>query len=462
MNTPLETADAAQARPSRVWWSRLQRGVLGAAATVSAAALIVKATSAMKEIIVAQRFGTTEVLDAYLVALIIPAFAANVLASATTVAFIPAFVEVREKHSREAAQRLLSNTLGLATAMLLAMTLLLAVLSPWVLPLASSSFSEGKRNLSQELLFWLLPIVLFSGVNGILGGVLNSGGRFAAAALIPLATPAITIAFLAGAGRFGIGALVAGMVLGACAEFAVLVLFVRREGFSVRPGWSGLDPATGSALRQFGAIIVATLLGSGSVVVDQAMAASLGPGAVSALNYGSKVPAVLLSLSAGLWTAALPHFSKVAAQRDYGALRRMTRTYGAMILGIGIPATAVLYWVSGPMVRVLFQRGAFTAADTLAVSPVQACYVLQLPVYVLSMMYSRLSVSLRGGRGVMLGAALNLITNTVLDFAFMKWLGVRGIALSTACVSAVSCVYLGWLAHHRLRAEGADAAIASA
>jgi putative peptidoglycan lipid II flippase len=430
--------------------------LLGSAAVVSAATLLVKVFASAKEMVVAYRFGTTDALDAYLIAFMIPAFAINVLGGALSVAFVPPFVELREREGREAAQRFLSDTIARAAAVLVGVGLLLTLAVPFVLPALGSSFSPSKLALTRDLFLLLSPALVIAGVNGLLAGALNSCERFATAALVPLVTPALTVFLLAVAGRLGVGILAVGIVVGGCIEWGLLALALRREGFSVRPRRAAPDARARRLLGEFGAMVVTLLLSSGNALVDQAMAASLGAGAVSALNYANKVPAVLFSVSAGLWTAALPLFSQVLARGDLGGLRQMMRGYSRTVWALGLPVTAVVYLLSAPLVHLLYERGAFTGADTFVVAPIQAAYVLQLPAYVLAVMYQRLAISMRAGRLVMLGAAINLVLNAVLDVVLMRYLGVVGIAISTTCVAVASCLYLALLGRRLLHSQATD------
>jgi len=85
------------------------------------------------------------------------------------------------------------------------------------------------------------------------------------------------------------------------------------------------------------------------------------------------------------------------------------------------------------------------------VSQVQAMYVLQVPFYALGMLFVRLISSLRANSILMWGTAINFLINIMLDYLFMSWWGVAGIALSTACVYVISCFYLGVMLRWKLK-----------
>jgi len=116
-----------------------------------------------------------------------------------------------------------------------------------------------------------------------------------------------------------------------------------------------------------------------------------------------------------------------------------------------LPATVAAILASKAIVRLLFERGAFTAADTSLVTRIQAFYLLQVPFVVIGMLFVRLASSLQRNQILLWGAAITLPLNVVLNFILMRWLGVGGIALSTSLVFLVSCCYLMVSVHRALR-----------
>jgi putative peptidoglycan lipid II flippase len=94
------------------------------------------------------------------------------------------------------------------------------------------------------------------------------------------------------------------------------------------------------------------------------------------------------------------------------------------------------------LVRLFFQRGAFTEADTQLVAWVQNLYLLQIPVFVLGMFVVKLISALQANRILMWGSGINLVCNIICNYIFMKWLGIAGIALSTSLMYLISTSFL--------------------
>jgi putative peptidoglycan lipid II flippase len=183
----------------------------------------------------------------------------------------------------------------------------------------------------------------------------------------------------------------------------------------------------------------ALLMGS-TELINQSMAAMLEPGSVAALNYARKVVSLFIVVGATpLSTAALPYFSEMVAKQDWSGCRRTLRIYSRSLLLMTVPLTLALVAFSHPLIRIVFQRGAFTAVDTRVVSPVQAFLSLQIPFYILAQLGVRFISALKKNSVLMVIAGVNLVLNVIFNLVLMRYAGVAGIALSTSLVYAVSC-----------------------
>jgi putative peptidoglycan lipid II flippase len=190
-------------------------------------------------------------------------------------------------------------------------------------------------------------------------------------------------------------------------------------------------------------MLTGALLMGGTSIVGQSMAAMLEPGSVSSLAYGGKFTTLIVGIaSVAISTAVLPHFSQMVATSQWADVRRTLVVYARLIVLITLPITIGLIYFSEPLVRLAFQRGAFTEADTQLVAHVQDLYLLQVPVFVLGILIVRLISALQANRILMWGAIINLSVNIGCNYFFMKWLGVPGIALSTSLMYLVSTTFL--------------------
>lgn len=415
------------------------RKIFRAALIVGFLGLIAKLAATLKELIIARSFGRGDEVDAFLIAFVLPAFVLNIGMSALGAALVPIFVETRQNHGIEAANRLLANIMLLGSVVLVAVAALLGLLAPLYLPLLGHSFSAAKLELTRELLYMLLPWIIFSGIATLAASVLNASEKFAVPALTPLLTSIVTICLVLFASRrWGVFTLAGGSVIGSLLEAMLLLLFLKKQGLHFTLRWHGFDERIRLVLAQYAPMLTGGILMGMTAVVDQAMAAMLPAGSVAALGYANKIISGMVTLAAlALSTATLPYFSRMVAANDWAGCRHTLKRYSVLIVGVAVPFTLLVIAFSRPIVRFLYQRGAFTAADTELVSWVQVCYAIQIPFYVWSMLFVRFITSIRRNDVLMYVSAVNLTLDIVLNLILMRVWHVAGIALSTSIVYIV-------------------------
>lgn len=427
--------------------------ILSAVLIISVCSILVKAVAFSKEAIVAWKFGASNAVDAFLIAALVPDFIMNIVASPLNAALIPTYMQVREQESLKESKKLLSSALFWSLVLLGFATLFLVLASPIYLPWMTSGFSSDKLTLTFYLLYAILPLVLLSGIVVFYSAVLNAEEHFTLAALSPVLTPATTIVLLLMFGQsLSIFTLAIGLNIGAILEVILLGTTLYRRSILLRPKLSRLSPALRQVANRYPPSIMASLLMCSSGLVDQSMAAMLSPGSVAALNYASRVNSIpLVLISTGLSAAAFTYFSKMIASNDWQGVHNSLISYLKLIFLVAVPSTLFLILLSEPIVRILFQRGQFTANETHLVAEILSAFALQIPFYVACILVTRLLISLNLQHILMWGSALNLLINISLNYLFIQWLGILGIALSTSFVYIFSFFYVLFFANKSLK-----------
>ena len=440
-----------------IWQQQsVNRRIFATMITVGGFTFVVNLAATAKELVVANQFGTGDVLDAFLIAFLLPSFAINVVMGSFNAALIPTFIHVRENEGIEKAQQLFSSVTVWNTVVLVIVSVLLAMASSFILPILGSGFSPEKQALTRSIFFVLLPILAISGLGITWAAVLNASERFALVAISPMIKPIVTVALLVVMGKiWGIYALAAGTVGGVVLEAGLLAWGVRRRGFHLVPRWHGLTPPMKKVINQYMPMVAGAFLMTSTSLIDQSMAAMLGPGSVSTLNYAGKAVTLILGIgSVSLGTAVFPHFSRMVAVYDWAGIRYTLKTYTYLILLVTIPLTLILVFFSESLVRFFFERGAFTSADTWRVSQVQALFLLQVPFYLLGILMVRLISSLKMNRILMQAAIINLFLKITFNYLLMQRLGAAGIALSTTLVYVVSFIYCSIMLYKQIKTLG--------
>jgi putative peptidoglycan lipid II flippase len=432
----------------------VSRRVLFQMAVIGICTGLVKLAGAAKVIFSARAFGVSDNIDAYFIAFLVASFFGDTLAGSLNSALVPTFIQVREIEGRAAAQRLYQNVMAGAVVLLATVAAILLASAEWTLRPFASSFSASKFALTCSLFRVMLPMMPIAALSTVWRSVLNSEQRFALPAMIPAATPVVSILFLFRfAATWGVYSLAVGTLVGAALEAALLAAMMLRRGFPTLPRWSGRAPAVDQVLAQYWPLVAGVVLLGGAPLIDQSIAAMLGSGSVAALQYGTRLTVVLLAVGpSAVATAILPHFSTLIVTRDGSELWHSLRSYAAIILAVTIPVIALLIAFSEPIVRLFFERGHFTGTATEVVTSIQRYSLLQIPAAMVMALAVRLIASLKANQLLFRAAVLFGVLNLLLDLLLIRWMGISGIALSSAIVQLVTVIYLIALMRNRLPA----------
>ena len=465
VSDPPEVASADQPEPVAESVSQTARRPRLARSTAifSLATGLSRVLGLVRESISAYYFGAGGRINAFTVAFQIPNLVRALVAdSALSGAFVPVFSELLEKGERRRAWRVASTLLWLMLLALGGVTALFVLLAPVVLPLFGSP--GGDLDLAVGLSRVLFPIVVLLGLSGVVVGILNSYDHFAVPALTPVFwNAAIILGLVLGVptqdGQNGKLYVYAGSILAATViQLFLPVPWLRGLDGRLQLVLDWRDPA----VRRVFELMIPVTLGLGLVnvnaVIDTIFASRLidprlAPTAIDKAFRLYMLPQGMFSVAVA--TVLFPALSRLAARGDDDGFRD---TVGLGIRQIGfllIPAGVVSAVLAEPIVRLVYQRGAFTPHQTIVVAGALAAFSLGLVFNGWMLILTRAFFSLQSNwipTGIALG---NLALNAALDAAFYP-LGVWGIPLATSLVNVAGVAALAFFLRKRLGRLGLD------
>ncbi len=416
------------------------RQIFSATVLIALVSVAAKLGTVGKELMVANYYGTSDALDAFWVGYMVPAFVVNIIASAFLATVVPLYTEIRTTRGEEAGRMYSSGLIGWGVVLLMVLSAATIALARYYLPYLASGFGPEKLALTLRMVYWMAPLIFINGLSSLLLAFLNANKSFVAPALIPAVTPVVIMAgILTLRERAGVFAMVIGLLAGQLVELALLWARAKKYVSAFNLECFKSDEYLRRTWRQFLPMAAGALVMGSNPLIDQAFAAALPAGSVSALSYGNRLISFPLTLAAGaIGTAVLPYFAGMIASQDFAGARNVLRKSLMVIFAVSVPVVLLLVVFSVPMVRILFQRGAFTGQDTLLVAQIQALAAFQVPFYLGGIVVVRMVSAFQMNQILMWGAVLNLMVNVVANYIFMHYFGVAGIALSTSLVYFVS------------------------
>jgi putative peptidoglycan lipid II flippase len=403
----------------------------------------------------ANTFGAGPELDAYNAAFRIPEIALDVLvASGLTAPFVPIFTSLRR--TDEGTANTFGQTIltGAIVIMAVASTIL-AILAPWLAD-AFEGFDPETRALYIDLLrINCIAQVLFA-ASFALGEVLVANRRFAYYALAPvLYSAGIVLGTVLFADRFGIYATAWGAVAGAAAHLGIRALGIRLTSFRIRAASAFRTPAFREFIRLMVPRMISHPIEPITVTYFTIMAASLGAGSVTALNFASDYQVLPVSLIGVAFSLAVfPTLSAAYAEGDAGTYRAVL---GRNIVTIGLltVASAIgLFLLSGILVDVLLGGGKFGPDDVALTAGVVAAFAISIPFDALAYPLSRGLYATHDTIRQVASSFAGLGVVVVVSQALVGPLGILAIPLGYAAGMAAKDALLAMFLAGRVRGIG--------
>ncbi|MBW1785907.1 MAG: murein biosynthesis integral membrane protein MurJ [Deltaproteobacteria bacterium] len=421
-----------------------KKKVSRAAGVVGFFTLLSRILGLVRDMVVAHLFGAGMAADAFFVAFRIPNLLRRLFAEGSlTIAFIPVFTEYLSNRTRREAMDLARTVLTLLSLILVAVTVIGVLLSPWIVRIQAFGFggTGAKYDLTVLLTRITFPYILLISLVAFFMGVLNSLRRFAAPAAAPifLNVGMIAAAYLI-APYFGepVVGLAIGVLLGGILQVAIQIPSVAASGLRLWPRWDMDHPA----LRRIGRLMIPAIFGSAVYQVNQFMgtllASFLAEGSVSWLYYADRLVQFPLGVFAiAISTAALPSLSTQAAHQETDRFGETLTHSLRLVFFVTLPSMVGLIVLGSPIIRVFFERGAFDA-DTTAMTA-QALFFYSVGLWAFSGIRVMVSAfyALQDTRTPVKIAVAAVLTNMALSLILMVPLRHGGLALALSAASSL-------------------------
>ena len=412
-------------------------------ATVGAMTIVSRVLGFVRDMLIAAVLGAGPVADAFFVAFRVPNLFRRLFAEgAFNAAFIPLFAKrLHGEGGKAAARAFAEQALAGLTFILVAVTIVGEIAMPWLMLLLAPGFAADppKLDLAVLLARIALPYLLCMSLVALYSGVLNALGRFAIAALAPSLLNVVLIIVLLALIAFGHGdQSIAAMALawgiaasGVLQVLVVVVVAAAKAGPRLAFRQPRLDQDMGRLLALAAPAIIAGGMAQLTVVLNTVIA-SLQDRVVSWLYYADRLfqlPLGVIGVAIGV--VLLPELShKLRANDSAAALAAENRSL-EMALLLTLPAAVALFVAAHPIVRVLFERGAFSAVDAGATAAMLAALALGLPAFVLIKVFHPSFFAREDTKTPMIFAGIGMGANVGLSLILFVILGAVGIAIAT-------------------------------
>jgi putative peptidoglycan lipid II flippase len=438
--------EAAIASPAKAA-AATRKSLARSAVIVGLAFVLSRILGLVREVVLANQFGTTSTMDAYVSAFRIPDLLfLVVIAGSFGAAFIPVFGEYLAKGDEDRAWRLASAVLTWAGIVVLALSLVIFVFARPLMAIVAPGFDDETTSLAVELMRILLLSPIFLGTGIAFKGILEAQHQFTWPAFAPLIyNLAIIVGAVWFAPRYGIHAVAWAVIIGALGHMLVQLPSVLRSGLTFRPTLSRQVEGLAEVARLLGPRIVGLAAFQVNFIAINAFASTLTSERVSALNYSWQLlmlPHGVLALS--ISTVIFPTLAELYSTGDDAGFRSTLDRTLRPLLFLSIPASAGLFLIREPIVRLIYQSGSFDATSTDLVAAPLAWFAAGLVGYALTEILTRVFYATRDTRTPVITGVLTVIANLLLCALLIGSLGHAGLALALSVTTGAEAVIL-WL-----------------
>lgn len=422
-------------------------------ATVGGLTLVSRVFGFLRDILIAATLGSGGVADAFFVAFRFPNLFRRLFGEgAFNAAFVPLFAKRLEVEGREAARAFAEEAMAGLVFIILVLTVIAELAMPLLMYGLAPGFSEtpDKFDLAVLLTRITMPYLLCMSLVALFSGVLNTFGRFLESAAVSIVLNLTMMAATLAAMYLGLqndpkaGIIQAwGVFAAGILQLALLLYGIHRSDIWMRLRW----PRMTDGMRQLIRLGIPGVIAGGVTQINimiGTIIASLQNGAVSYLYYADRIyelPLAIVGIAIGV--VLLPDVSRnLRAGDDAAVMRSQNRSFEFAML-LTFPAAVALAVIPGAIVAGLFERGAFTAADTVPTAYALAIFALGLPAFVMIKVFSPAYFAREDTKTPMHFAVISLTANTLGSIAL--FFVFKSVGLMPHLGIAVATSLGGWL-----------------
>lgn len=423
-----------------------RKKIFSATFLVIIATLLSKISGLVRDQVMAGYFGISYETDAFTWAYFIPNLFRVLFAESIIIAaFIPVYTSYLKKNDKQEINIFVNSVTNIFIIIFVVISALIFIFST---PIGNLLSKISGNNLDIVNFSIMNRIMIFSlvvmSISGLVTSILNSHNKFGAPAIAPMVMNITSIIFVIFFSKnIGIISMAIGVMLGSILE--VVIQLPGLKGTNLKYNFK-ID-FQNKAVKEIFSMMIPIMLSLGAVQlnnsVDNFFALSLGEGNTTALTFSWRVANLPLGVfSVAVITVLYPLISRQAADDNIKGIKESFSLGFREIGYVMIPSSLALIILSNPIIKILFERYQFTAADTAKVSNILIYHSMGLLFFGILMILNRIFYSFKNVRTPLKVALASIGVNVFLDWLFIKFLGVSGVALSTSLVALVNVVIL--------------------
>ena len=410
----------------------------------------------LSNMVIAMKFGARADMDIFLAATTVPLFITSVLSGAIGATFIPVFAEYRASEPSE-LWKVISSFINLSLVVTVVLCVAGMAMSEHITRILVPGFTQNQVEHTADLLRWLLPLTVFTVINELMAGVYYSDNRFVVPSLNKVISPIITLMYVfLFHDSLSTMSLALAMLTAGFLQSAILAAgFLKRREFLYTLSFDYRHPGVRKILKLMIPTVSGMLVYRTTPVFDRYFLSLLPAGSISHIGYALKlisvIPAVIVS---GISISIFPVMARYAAEDNIHELKSIMSKGLKMLFFLSVPF-AIFFGVFGKsLVKLVFERGAFAASDTLAVYCAFAICIIALPAMTVGTVLGQGYYVLNDTRTLAFIGVVETVFYIFLCYTLLQPLGYLSVPTALAAQFNIGALSCGLILRYKLGNNG--------
>lgn len=411
--------------------------------------VISKLVGMARDVVLANYYGTTAVSDAYLIAVSVPTLLFYFIGHSLSTAYLPMYNKVKQAQGEAAANRYSNNLMCASLMLATVLVVLLLVFPEVVIKVFAAGFDADTTALAAKFVRISAASLYFMVIVNIWGGYLQTRENYLIPAAISLPRNAVIILSIVIAASVNIHYLGIGLLLAYVAEFLLLLPFVLKNGYRIRPCLDCSDPQMQETIYLVAPILLGVGVSQINKIVDKSIASTLVEGGISALSYAAVLNNAVQEVAVtGIITVLFANCAAMVASGEHEKAKiKLRKTLDAMIFLL-IPASVGVMVLAEPIIELLLQRGNFDQYSVTMTTSALRCYTVGLFFLAVRDALVKMFYAYQDTRISVATSIAAILVNIGLNFLFSRFWGLSGLALATSVAAILQCGAL-WILFHQ-------------
>ncbi len=416
------------------------------AAKIAAAMMLLTVVSKIfgyvREIVLADVYGTSYIVDAYIMAQYIPTIILTGIFTALSTSYMPTYSQVMFDSGRKPGEKYTNQILTLLLIFSGIALVLGLLFSNQLVSIFAHSFPEQTAELTSSFLKVAFGYTFFTAGFGILDSYLKYHNHFLPQIIYGYLFSLCSIAFIFISKYTNVSFLIYGILVAYAIQFIAGAITASKAGLKLRPTME-LDQTIKKTVVLAIPVFIGSSLASINTFIDKSLASGLVEGSVSALNYGWElVTSISILTTMIISTIMYPRMTKASAEQNWEYFNTSTKIAMTIILMIAIPCTFGILVYPNEIVKLFFERGAFDASSTALTAPAFFFYGIGLVFTALNTMLIQVFYSVKNTVLPVVCSAIGIAVNIALNFILIGTMQHKGLALATSIAAVVNVIAL--------------------